>query len=198
MDFKPCVFFLSEVRLGAASNSSGGKPGPLCEWYRGIMNDKDKKSREDAASVNSLLFSRELAPYKSYFSLADTKYAGTAMFLRQDTVSQPLSIRYNLEDRAITKANVHDPDGRVIVVEFSTFTILHTYSPNNGWGNDHFDRRIAWDEKVQAFMARKKADGDNVIWVGDLVSWLHLFSASVSQFKRICCFCEQCAIGDGD
>lgn len=90
------------------------------------MRDSDKKSLEDMASVNAFLRSKELAMYKPYFSLADTKYAGTAMLLNTETTASPLSIRYNLE-RMDVKGSVHDGDGRVIVAKFNDFSILHTY-----------------------------------------------------------------------
>lgn len=90
------------------------------------MRDNDKKSVEDVAGVNKLLFSEQLAPYKAYFSLANTKYSGTALLIRKDKIQKPKFCRFNLDDEDKTNANVHDEDGRVIFVGFEGFAILHT------------------------------------------------------------------------
>lgn len=59
-------------------------------------------------------------------------------------------------------------------VFFGTPSYCDSYSPNNGWEEDHFRRRRAWDEKILQFMERKKAAGVNIMWVGDLVSFSHM------------------------
>lgn len=123
--YEPDVIFLSEVRLPAANNCPKGKPGPHTKWYRSRVRDSEKKALEDLSLVNRFLFSKPMSKYKVYFSLADTKYAGTAMLLNTATMRAPLGIRYNLEGKDV-KSSVHDPDGRVIVVRFEDFTVLHT------------------------------------------------------------------------
>lgn len=112
--------------MAAANNCAGGKPGPNAKWFRSRMRDSDKKALEDMALVNTFLHSKELARYRPYFSLADTKYAGTAMLLNIETTACPVSVRYNLE-RIDVKGSVHDEEGRVIVAKFKDFSILHTY-----------------------------------------------------------------------
>lgn len=121
----PDVIFLSEVRVAAANNSSSAKPGPNTKWFRSRMRDGNKKALEDVVLVKAFLRSEEMAKYKAYFSLADTKYAGTVMLLNTETTSPPTSIRYNLE-RMDVKGSVHDSDGRVIVAKFRETSILHT------------------------------------------------------------------------
>jgi len=124
-EHKPDVMFVSEVRVAAANNCTSGKPGPDTKWFRSRMRDTDKKAVEDITLVNKFICSKELSRYKTFFSLADTKYAGTVMLVNTDTVRLPTSVRYNLE-RMDVKGSVHDPDGRVIVAKFETFSILHT------------------------------------------------------------------------
>lgn len=124
-DTKPDIVFLSEVRVAAANNAASRKPGPNTHFYRNRMKDNDKKSGEDAGGVNELLRCDELSPFVAYFSLANTKYAGTALLIRKESVKKPLSIRYNLDGEE-TDAKVHDGDGRVIYAEFSGFSLLHT------------------------------------------------------------------------
>lgn len=112
--------------MSAANNCSGGKPGPNTKWYRSRMRDSDKKALEDIKLVNSLLSSKEFSDYKSYLSLADTKYAGTAMLLNTANVRKPISVRYNIDGNDV-KASVHDPEGRIILAKFENISILHTY-----------------------------------------------------------------------
>lgn len=124
--YKPDVIFLSEVRVSAASNNSDGKPGPHTKFFRSRMRDNDKKALEDVVLVRSFLSSEEFSKYKLYLSLANTKYAGTAMLLNTRTTGMPISVRYNL-DKMNVKGSIHDSDGRVIVAKFEGFSILHTY-----------------------------------------------------------------------
>ena len=117
--------FLSEVRIAAANNSVG-KPGPHTTWFRSKMKESDKKSTDDANLVRSFFDSPEFSSYRLYLSLADIKYAGTAMLLNTETTQLPKSVRYNLEQVG-KKGSIHDHDGRVIVAKFGDFSILHTY-----------------------------------------------------------------------
>lgn len=89
------------------------------------MRDSDKKAREDVELVNALLFSKELRAYKAYFSLADSKYAGTAMLVNTHAIRLPTYVRYNLEGNG-EKCSLHDAEGRVIYARFGDFSILHT------------------------------------------------------------------------
>lgn len=113
------------MRLAAANNSSNGKPGANTKWYRSRFKESDKKSMEDAILVRNFFNSPEFVDYKVYYSLADTKYAGTAMLLNTLTTRPPKSVRYNI-GRLDVKGSVHDPDGRIIVAKFADFSILHT------------------------------------------------------------------------
>ncbi len=121
---KPDVLFLSEVRVAAANNAASRKPGPHTKWFRNRMRDNDKKSGEDAVGVNSLLRSDEFSSFKTYFSLANSKYAGTALLIRKDAVQKPRFIRYNLDDEDVN-ADLHDCDGRVILLDCWIFYITH-------------------------------------------------------------------------
>lgn len=62
----------------------------------------------------------------------------------------------------------HEPDGRVIVVEFETFRLLNTYSPNNGWKEEEnsFQRRRKWDKRMLEFVVQ--SSDKPLIWCGDL------------------------------
>ena len=158
--YEPDVMFLSEVRMAAANNARG-KKGPHTKFHRGRMHDDGKKAAEDANGVRALLRTKEFAAYKTYFSLADSKYAGTAVMLRIERLKEPKSVRFNIDP----DGDEHDKEGRVNLVEFDEFSVLHTYVPNNGWGESHFERRRIWDEKIKGFMEKMQKP---VMWVGDL------------------------------
>lgn len=122
--------FLSEVRVGCANNCApSSKPGLHTKRFRSRMRESDKKTIHDAALVRSLLSTQQLAGYKVYFSLADTKYAGTAMLLNTKTTQLPISVRYNLQPPSTVKPFVHHSDGRIIIAKFADFSILHTCVP---------------------------------------------------------------------
>lgn len=124
-DKSPDVLFLSEVRLPAAHNAAPKKPSADTIFHRSQIRGSDASSIADLDLVNQLLKSAECVDYKAYFSLANTKYAGTAMLLNTRTTELPLSVRFNLHTMDV-KGSVHDSDGRVIVAKFRQFSILHT------------------------------------------------------------------------
>ncbi|CAN8067120.1 unnamed protein product [Agarophyton chilense] len=163
--YTPDVIFLSEVRISAAFKSASGKANSQAERLRSKMRQEDRKSCADASLVHSLMSTPELQSYKLHLSLADTKYSGTAMLWNKNTISGPKVVRYHLGRE---KSKRHHPEGRVIYAKFEHFSVLHTYSPNNGWEEKHFARRRAWDKQVKEFMERKRKSGIRVIWMGDL------------------------------
>jgi len=70
-------------------------------------------------------------------------------------------------------ASKHEPDGRVILVEFETLRLLNTYVPNNGWKEEpnSFQRRRKWDKRILEFVTQNS--DKPLIWCGDLnVRWL--------------------------
>lgn len=51
----------------------------------------------------------------------------------------------------------HNPDGRVILSEFSSYYILHVYAPNNGSTPTSWSRRLTWDASIQSFFSTHKS-----------------------------------------
>ncbi|XLS85408.1 hypothetical protein HN51_035574, partial [Arachis hypogaea] len=70
----------------------------------------------------------------------------------------------------------HEPDGRVILVEFETLRLLNTYAPNNGWKEEpnSFQRRRKWDKRILEFVTQNS--DKPLIWCGDLNGRLCTFS----------------------
>ena len=64
----------------------------------------------------------------------------------------------------------HDGEGRVIVLDFSTFSLVNVYVPNSGQTLGRLQYRTEeWDKDFLAFMQKIQKDrGVPVIWVGDL------------------------------
>jgi exonuclease III len=129
-------------------------------------------------------FGAPLKGYRPYWSLADKKYAGSAALVKRSL--KPLSVKFTLDDDEYStvhaassgpqaKAGAHDPEGRLILLEFPSFQILATYSPNNGVTEDYFKRRRDWDAAITAFV-RKTHDravskpplARPLVYVGDL------------------------------
>ncbi|KAJ8553974.1 hypothetical protein K7X08_024652 [Anisodus acutangulus] len=144
-----------EVRMPAA-DSKGALKNPR------ELKDNTSSSHEDKLVVTRALSSPPLKNYSVWWSLSDSKYAGTALFIKK--CFQPKKVSFSLD----AKGSKHEPDGRVILAEFETFRILNTYVPNNGWKEEEssFPRRRKWDKRMLEFVL---ATSDKpLIWCGDL------------------------------
>nr|XP_023918759.1 DNA-(apurinic or apyrimidinic site) lyase [Quercus suber]POF27675.1 dna-(apurinic or apyrimidinic site) lyase [Quercus suber] len=153
--FDPDVIAIQEVRMPAAGLKGAPKnPGEL--------KDDANSSREEKQILMRALSSPPFANYRVWWSLADSKYAGTALIVKK--CFQPKKIFFNL-DRIASK---HEPDGRVILAEFDTFRLLNTYAPNNGWKEEEnsFPRRRKWDKRILEFVLQ--SSDKPLIWCGDL------------------------------
>jgi len=146
---QPDVFCVQEVRMAATSAEKRGAPAR-----------KTKAQKADWAIVSSVLQSSPFNDYKVYWSLADTKYSGVCAFVRRDVDIRRIRFSFPGE------ADGHDPEGRVMVLEFPNVTVFNTYAPNNGNREERFARRRAWDARLDA--AVSAARGANLMWLGDL------------------------------
>ncbi|KAI4329516.1 hypothetical protein MLD38_027897 [Melastoma candidum] len=150
----PDVIAIQEVRMPAAG-AKGAPKNP------GELKDDTTSSREEKQMILRALSSPPFGEYRVWWSLADSKYAGTALLLKK--CFQP-RVFFSLD----RKASKHEPDGRVILAEFETFRLLNTYSPNNGWKDDEnaFQRRRKWDKRLLDFVLQ--SSDKPLIWCGDL------------------------------
>lgn len=53
------------------------------------------------------------------------QYAGTSVLVNRAKVAEPKIIRFNLDTDS--ESEEHDPNGRVILLRFKHFALLHTY-----------------------------------------------------------------------
>ncbi|KAF7838217.1 DNA-(apurinic or apyrimidinic site) lyase [Senna tora] len=153
--FDPDVIAIQEVRMPAAG-SKGAPKNP------GELKDDTSSSREEKQILMRALSSPPFGNYRVWWSLADSKYAGTALLVKK--CFKPKSVLFNLD----RKASKHEPDGRVILAEFETLRILNTYVPNNGWKEEEnsFQRRRKWDKRIMEFVMQYSEKP--LIWCGDL------------------------------
>ncbi|CAN6328868.1 unnamed protein product [Urochloa humidicola] len=149
----PDVICVQEVRMPAAG--SKGAPKNPSE-----LKDDTSSSRDEKQVVLRALSSSPFKDYRVWWSLSDSKYAGTAMLIKKKF--EPKKVSFNL-DRTSSK---HETDGRVIIVEFESFLLLNTYAPNNGWKEENsFQRRRKWDKRMLEFVQHVDKP---LIWCGDL------------------------------
>lgn len=152
----PDVIAIQEVRIPAAGRK--GEPK-----NQGEMKDDTSAARDDKQIMTRILSRPPFGNYKVWWSLADTKYGGTALLVKQ--CFNPLSVRFSLDQ---CDARKHEADGRVILAEFDNFRLMNTYAPNNGWKEEEssFQRRRKWDQRILDFVS--KASEKPLIWCGDL------------------------------
>ncbi|KAK8928811.1 Apurinic endonuclease-redox protein [Platanthera zijinensis] len=150
----PDVIAIQEVRMPAAG--SKGAPKNPSE-----LKDDTSTSREEKQLIMRVLSSPPFQNYGVWWSLSDSKYAGTALLIKNQC--KPKKVSFSLDQ----KASKHEPDGRVILAEFESFFLLNTYVPNNGWKDDEnsFQRRRKWDKRMLEFVVQLDK---HLVWCGDL------------------------------
>jgi exonuclease III len=135
----PDVVYISEVRMPAAA-PPGAKVGDGQPRSHGKLSTATKAASEEAERVKAFVAQ---AGYRAYFSLAEKKYAGSALLVKR-SCTQPTQLRFSLD--ADAPASAHDREGRVVLASFASLDFLGTYVPNNGGSEESFARRRAWDE----------------------------------------------------
>ncbi|OMP10387.1 Exodeoxyribonuclease III xth [Corchorus olitorius] len=151
----PDIIAIQEVRMPAAG-SKGAAKNPA------ELKDDTSSSREEKQILLRALSSPPFGNYRVWWSLADSKYAGTALLVKK--CLRPVKVYFSLDKTA----SKHEPDGRVILAEFETVRVLNTYVPNNGWKEEanSFQRRRKWDKRLLEFVVQ--SSDKPLIWCGDL------------------------------
>ncbi|KAK3005722.1 hypothetical protein RJ639_016707 [Escallonia herrerae] len=151
----PDVIAIQEVRIPAAG-AKGAPKNPK------ELKDDTNSSREEKQTMIRAISNPPLRNYDVWWSLSESKYAGTALFIKKCCPPKKVSLSL---DRTASK---HEPDGRVILAEFESFRLLNTYAPNNGWKDEEtsFQRRRKWDKRMLEFVLQ--TSDKPLVWCGDL------------------------------
>eukprot|EP01065_Artemidia_motanka_P023775 TRINITY_DN2843_c0_g2_i1.p1 TRINITY_DN2843_c0_g2~~TRINITY_DN2843_c0_g2_i1.p1 ORF type:complete len:394 (+),score=118.44 TRINITY_DN2843_c0_g2_i1:76-1257(+) len=151
---RPDLIFLSEVR--------------------GLREPRgDKVSREEQALLAAAFEpSGCFAGYEAVWSLSSSRYAGTAMLRRTESLQPPVRVWYSLpDDITAADAQPQHPDGRIILAEWEALYTLHAYVPNNGSSEAAFERRRLWDAATSQWLAKHWGSGSAakpLVYCGDL------------------------------
>ncbi|GIP22647.1 exodeoxyribonuclease III [Paenibacillus sp. J22TS3] len=95
--------------------------------------------------------------YLQYWNYAEKKgYSGTAVFSK----IKPLSVRYGLEED-------HEPEGRVLTLEFQEFYLVNVYTPNAKRDLSRLDYRLEWEDRFRSYLLKLDARKP-VIVCGDM------------------------------
>ena len=85
-------------------------------------------------------------------------YSGTAIFSKRKPIS--VSYGFGLENK--------DEEGRVIVLEYEKFYLLHVYCPNSGRELKRLEYRVNdWDKKLNIFVSKLNKSKPTII-TGDM------------------------------
>lgn len=95
--------------------------------------------------------------YEQYWNYAQKKgYSGVAIFTR----IKPLSVRYGIEED-------HEPEGRIITLEFDNFYLVNVYTPNAKRDLSRLEYRMEWENRFRSYLLQLDAQKP-VIICGDL------------------------------
>lgn len=95
--------------------------------------------------------------YEQLWNYAEKKgYSGTAIFSK----IKPLSVRCGIEEN-------HEPEGRIITLEFDSFYLITVYTPNAKRDLSRLDYRMEWEDRFRSYVTALDAVKPVVI-CGDL------------------------------
>ena len=96
--------------------------------------------------------------YYSYWNAPAKKgYSGVATYTKE----KPISVQYGIG------VDIYDEEGRIIVTEYPSFTLLNIYFPNGQREQDRLDYKLGFYDEILAYCDELKKDGKKVIICGD-------------------------------
>ena len=99
----------------------------------------------------------ELSGYHQFWSSAEKKgYSGTVIFSKHE----PLSVRYGIDGK-------YSDEGRLITLEFDSFYLVNSYTPNAQNELKRLDYRMEYEDDLRAYLS-ELAKEKSVILCGDL------------------------------
>ena len=101
---------------------------------------------------------RNIPGYEVYWNSAERKgYSGVVTFTKQ----KPLDIKKGF---GIEK---FDNEGRILITEYSFFTLFNIYFPNGKKNQERLDYKLDFYDTFLAYADNLKAEGKNIIVCGD-------------------------------
>lgn len=96
--------------------------------------------------------------YTSYWNAPVRKgYSGVATYTKE----KPLSVQYGIG------IDLYDEEGRIIITEYPSFTLLNIYFPNGQRDQGRVDYKLAFYDEILAYCDALVKDGKKVIVCGD-------------------------------
>lgn len=130
----------------------------LLDWlskeYPGILCIQETKAHPDQISRELLA----MEDYQTYWNYPERKgYGGVAIFTKES----PLSVQYGFAAAGL------DLEGRVIIAEYTHFTLLNVYFPNGKQGASRLKYKLDFYEVFLTFMDSLRSQGKKLVICGD-------------------------------
>jgi len=142
-----------------------------------ILIQECRMKNDDIAFVLSKMKKSGFKEFRFHWNLhPKNRYSGVCAIARKGY--EPVSVRNTFKTPMTPEypKDVNNPEkeGRVLVIEYRDFSILHTYVPLCGWGEGEdikntlkIERREAWDIRLRYGLEQLRK-AMPVIWTGDL------------------------------
>jgi exodeoxyribonuclease-3 len=102
---------------------------------------------------------KEPSGYHTFWNYPERKgYSGVAIFTKE----APLSVRYDFGETGL------DLEGRVVIAEYTEFTLMNIYYPNGKKDQERLDYKMAFYEVFLQYADTLKAAGTRLVICGDL------------------------------
>ncbi|WP_446899333.1 exodeoxyribonuclease III [Clostridium sp. LBM24168] len=101
---------------------------------------------------------RNITGYYSYFSFAEKKgYSGVAVY----TKFKPLSVGHGIGIESF------DSEGRILILEFTDFTLLNIYFPNGQMSDERLEYKMKFYDAILDYCNKLVAEGKKLVICGD-------------------------------
>lgn len=145
------MLIISQNVNGVRARIKNGFEKVMTQLNPDILCIQEFRAREDQIPKSFL------SGYVGYHSIHDKPgYAGASTYVRKD-LTQPYL--------AVDNMGMGDEKGRVSILDFKEFKLINAYVPNAGQRLEKLNDRLAWQEKLTAYIS---AQMKPVILVGDL------------------------------
>jgi exodeoxyribonuclease-3 len=130
----------------------------FAEWVRDEQPDILclQETKIHASQLDGL--NLDLEGYHAYFSCGERKgYSGVATYTKEE----PLSVAYGIGIEQF------DNEGRIMVTEYPSFTLLNIYFPNGQMGEERLTYKLEFYDAIIEYCAQLRKQGKKLIVCGD-------------------------------